>query len=434
MSVLMLLIIGMIVVAGVMVLALTGAGKGKSAVLPLCVGGVVLVIFAVRFLSLGVDFAFLLFVIPGFIIVGLIVFAIVKSGKGGLIVAGSIVGLLVLLAVGALFFTLARSTMQVRQAESIQQAMTAEVSSAVWHEGVEREFVANVYPSKRAAAGAMDKRLVVVLHDVAGEDHGKISVLAGSVEKTYVKEMTKTLGGLAGRFLAEGEEGGDVVVELALVDGESVDAPWSAGGDKKVESGRFEATVRSGDESLTVSTSFVEKPWVENFSEFLNRNQDRQLLLVRSSDTCTSEAQAHQQTLRDACNRVSNILRGMQADPSILPAKLDVSEGELSSAGLIVDRFTQRFSGMAGPIWREAILVDTSEAKLSSLAQKKIVVSRVKRKSWFRTVGTLVGMFLLICIVYMFLNAATRGYYSWTLRIALVVLMCVGVFLVLMLV
>jgi hypothetical protein len=123
----------------------------------------------------------------------------------------------------------------------------------------------------------------------------------------------------------------------------------------------------------------------------------------------------------------------MQADPSILPAKLDVSEGELSSAGLIVDRFTQRFSGLAGPIWREAILVDTSEAKLSSLAEKKIVVSRVKRQSWFRTGATLVGMFLLICIVYMFLNAATRGYYSWALRVALVVLMCVGVFLVLML-
>ena len=126
-------------------------------------------------------------------------------------------------------------------------------------------------------------------------------------------------------------------------------------------------------------------------------------------------------------------MRGMQVDTSILPADFSVSENELSSAGLIVDRFTQRFSGLAGPIWREAILVDTSEGKLSSLAQKKIGVTRMKRQSWFRTGVTLVGMFLLICIVYMFLNAATRGYYSWALRIALIVLMCVGVFFVLML-
>jgi len=87
---------------------------------------------------------------------------------------------------------------------------------------------------------------------------------------------------------------------------------------------------------------------------------------------------------------------------------------------------------LAGPIWREAILVDTSEAKLSRLAQKKIVVTRVKRQSWVHTGATLAGMFLLIWIVYMFLNAATRGYYSWALRIALIVLMYIGVFLILL--
>jgi hypothetical protein len=172
---------------------------------------------------------------------------------------------------------------------------------------------------------------------------------------------------------------------------------------------------------------------VENFTEFQSRNPDRQYLLVRSNDTCTSQGQAHQQTLSQARSRVSQVLRGMQTDSSILPANFKVSERELTSSGLIVDRFTQRFSGLAGPIWRQAVLVDASEGKLTALAAKKMNLSRMKHQSWGRIALTLLGMFAVICIVYMFLNAATRGYYSWSLRITLVVLMGVSVFLVLML-
>ncbi len=121
----------------------------------------------------------------------------------------------------------------------------------------------------------------------------------------------------------------------------------------------------------------------------------------------------------------------MQSDSSILPTNFDVTENDISSAGLVIDRFTQRFSGMAGPIWRQALLVDRSQSKLEELANKKINISNVKHETWGKMTITLLGMFTLICLVYFFLNAATRGYYTWALRIAVGVLMIVGVFLVL---
>ena len=114
-----------------------------------------------------------------------------------------------------------------------------------------------------------------------------------------------------------------------------------------------------------------------------------------------------------------------------MPASMAVSEDELSSGEFIVDTFTQRFSGLAGPIWREAILIDTSENKLNKLAQQQITFSRAKLLYWARTGGTLAGMFALICVVYLFLNAATRGYYAWSLRIVLIIVLGIGVLVVL---
>ncbi len=73
----------------------------------------------------------------------------------------------------------------------------------------------------------------------------------------------------------------------------------------------------------------------------------------------------------------------------------------------------------------------TSENRLSRLAERKTAFSRAKRITWAKTGGTLAGMFALICVVYLFLNAATRGYYAWSLRIALIIVLGIGVLVVL---
>jgi hypothetical protein len=47
---------------------------------------------------------------------------------------------------------------------------------------------------------------------------------------------------------------------------------------------------------------------------------------------------------------------------------------------------------------------------------------RTVRVTWAKMLGSIAGLLALIVVVYLFLNAATKGYYAWSLRIAGVVL------------
>ena len=97
----------------------------------------------------------------------------------------------------------------------------------------------------------------------------------------------------------------------------------------------------------------------------------------------------------------------------------------------MLDRFVQNFEGSAGRIWRQALLIDGSTTKLEQLAHRKMVMARALKMNWARMFITVFGLLLLITVVYAFLNAATKGYYTWSLRIAGIVLAAVVIILLL---
>ena len=99
-----------------------------------------------------------------------------------------------------------------------------------------------------------------------------------------------------------------------------------------------------------------------------------------------------------------------------------MTSNDILERDFIVDRFTQNFDGRAGKIWRQALLIDASVGKLEELAHHKTVVARAIKWSWARMFGSIAGLLTLITVVYAFLNAATKGYYAWSLRIAGIVL------------
>ena len=108
---------------------------------------------------------------------------------------------------------------------------------------------------------------------------------------------------------------------------------------------------------------------------------------------------------------------------------MDVRQGQF-----IVDKFAQSFVGSAGPIWRQALLIDVSGDKLAKLASQKSHESHQVRVSVARMGLSVVGVLVLIGAIYFFLNMATMGYYEWSLRIAGIVLAMVAVLSVLMIV
>ncbi len=374
-----LLIIPIFLIIGLFIFAVVKFGKDKPAVIPLCVGGFIAAILgSVFFLRMG--FMFLpMFLLPGLLVLGLIVFAVGKSGQGkGLLVVLGVVGLIVAVLLGAKLFS--RVSVDTRVMETTVRVQTARVTAepAIWHEGVEKEFLADVYPSRRAAVLALGRQVAETIIDSSlvdaqisreigllqdDHDRGLLTELARQIERHSTQESVTC------RVLQNGNDAPwradtdntmvtqlKLWVRLGFDDVQTKQVSWN----DEVSSGKVWLKVKGPEGISSGEVRFAEKPWVESFPDFLSGNPSRHLGLARSGDSCISRQEAHQQAVADAMMRISQMLRSVQKDPSIVPANMAISENDLSSGGFIVDSFTQRFSGLAGPIWREAILIDTS--------------------------------------------------------------------------
>ena len=65
------------------------------------------------------------------------------------------------------------------------------------------------------------------------------------------------------------------------------------------------------------------------------------------------------------------------------------------------------------------------------LAQKKIRGYNMERQSWAYHVMSAIGVAIVICVIYLILNAATKGYYTVVLRILTITGIIVAVIILL---
>jgi len=199
-----------------------------------------------------------------------------------------------------------------------------------------------------------------------------------------------------------------------------------------IVSGTFGVTISNQSRKTMITVDFVEKPWIENFSDFMNVQPDKQYIVAKSSESCLAPGEADQRAMEDACVQVSGMLNGYS--PPIRYGVnyvngLKANPADIQESNMVIDKFIQSFDGSAGKIWRQAILLDVSPEKLNQLADKIAGITRVRRERRLSTIGSIAGLFVLITIVYIFLNAATKGYYAWSLRIVGVVLALILIFL-----
>lgn len=146
-----------------------------------------------------------------------------------------------------------------------------------------------------------------------------------------------------------------------------------------------------------------------------------------------TEAEANQQAVQNACAQVADMLDQTLPRRSGVPVSFakPVNSADILEGNFILDRFVQSFQGAAGKIWRQALLVDVSTEKLKNLAQRKAIIALARKTGFARMFFSVIGLIVLITAVYAFLNAATKGYYVWSLRIAGVVFAFVVIILLL---
>jgi len=351
---------------------------------------------------------------------------------------------LVLLLLGAFFIVMPqRRIVRYQEIEPLELTLpdSGQITAAIWSPGIEDEFVADVYPSKVSAVRSLGLRMARPVRQVLADQLSpkRIVLLKGDYDNQLVQEFGKAVAKVFPEtpWFIKDEwtemKPDEVWMKLEFFDIQARSAQWQSSYGKSVTSGRIEATAFVKSRQSTINARFVEKPWVDDFSDFLNNKSNSSFIVAKSSESCLTESEANHQALDNACMQVSQMLERASGRLSGIPATLlsQVNSNDVLESGLVLDRFVQSFEGSAGKIWRQALLIDASRDKLTQLARRKADMIRAKKMGWARTFSSIASLLVLITVVYVFLNAATKGYYVWSLRIAGAVLALLLIFLLL---
>jgi len=312
------------------------------------------------------------------------------------------------------------------------------VTPPIWMDGIEKQFQVDNYPSIRSAARGLTDKVSDALPSILSQQQEPMEIkVLGNVERTILDQVARLLHNhfhLTDIKVVENnrlssfvdridkkESIAMVKVNITAIGSFSISepVPFSA------KHSTLQITATAPDGQITESIGFLDKSWVDDFADYINRNPKGHWLLALSQGPGATEQEAQQQAMTNACGQLARLLqeRGQLNGP--------VSPGNIRRGDFIEDRFVQKLQGLSGPIWREALLINGAPEKLEKLARKIANVTAHQRQTKRTTILSLLGMLAVISGVYLFLNAATRGYYTWSLRIMLIILAGVGVFLVL---
>jgi len=304
-------------------------------------------------------------------------------------------------------------------------------------------FPADLYPSSALAARAAATQLKSSVARLSGGG-ASLPVLhvVGKVEPDVLKQVADTLRE-------------DTLVERVEVHRlPSAEAPAPPGRDILLcavradsgSQGSVQLVLSNPAGQVSQSARFVAKPWAADFARYISESPQARIA-AQSRRPCATLQEARQAALDDATNQIlPQVLQSVDRAvaegrwPSrVRPSPAEVRQWlqmEFGRGVLVKDRFAQRFARPYGNLWRQSLLIDASPRHLDSLASN--IMSRASRlrrtevRGWYRLGMTLGGLVVLIVAVYLVLNAATKGYYVWVLRLAAVALIAGGAVVVLL--
>ncbi len=292
---------------------------------------------------------------------------------------------------------------------SISDEITNSALSDIWGEGFEKSHLADVYPSKAYAAKALGWHIADKLSG------NKVNLFNENADKSLLFSMTEGISEIDGSIIVKVA---NKVIELSGQD-VLVDIDCSSPGEIRL-------TV-SGVKNFLVKTRYQDKDWLIAPDAHVRNGY----FVARSYGTSLSPTEAASQAKRQVLGYVSKKLKPQRNLKHIENISnyftyedlIDVSKlGEYGNSlinidDIIDDSLSQCFSSASGRIYRDAILVKLSQNNLTCLS--RLIGSRAssEQQSFLQRLGAFAGMMLLISGVYVFLNYATKGYYTLSLRI-----------------
>ena len=196
----------------------------------------------------------------------------------------------------------------------------------------------------------------------------------------------------------------------------------------------------------TRPSSAPSKPWLDDWMSFVNSDSNHRWIRGDSARTALSAEEAVANACTDAANELLPLVRSQMSANAAGRASIRVADSfvlqkttELLVNGTAVqDRFVQRFDRSYGQIWQASVLIDASPRKIEAVArsvadqaradyQEKLASQKRQALQQTATWGSLAAFLAVIVVLYWFLNAATKGYFTWRLRFGAVTLIAFGI-------
>ncbi|HEY1685163.1 MAG TPA: hypothetical protein VGG19_10400 [Tepidisphaeraceae bacterium] len=171
--------------------------------------------------------------------------------------------------------------------------------------------------------------------------------------------------------------------------------------------------------SLEVRNSPIKsssKQWIDDFAAF-RINHPGHWIVGRSPDPCLSEDEAQRTARENAAQAVWTLVPARLRNAEDADALKRSLTAAIASGGLQADYLAERFDRPYGTVWTESVLLDASPQKLDSFLSGR---ERAWRKRQHLIAAIRSGAFILVAaawLLYIFLNAVTKGYFTTRLRL-----------------
>jgi hypothetical protein len=208
-------------------------------------------------------------------------------------------------------------------------------------------------------------------------------------------------------------------------------APPRERGAVEISAGPFSLTVKPGDLSAEIGREWTGKRWLDDYASYVNSSATRSHMVGRSRQVAFSHEEARQLACIDAARQMYDRMRG-RLHPRLTQAdeRARVVQGiaqELMGGRGLLDYHSTQAHKYGEEVWTQAVLVDASDRRLASMAERFNATVRERRANFAQTAASVAGLVVLICLTYGLVNAWTKGYVRGRLRAGAVLGMVAGV-------
>lgn len=309
-------------------------------------------------------------------------------------------------------------------------------SGVAWYPEVDDRFDADSHPSMSAAGRALGRKLVGLIDHSTEAEQGPPIIQIHASQTRMHDEFENALNELATVMRSQYPEAQVLVDHLSTgnsvsrLDPQAVSiqlrmtvvrartpASWPPSDSEMIAN--ILAELDTGPNKVSTSVRMIDKPWVDDFDEFVNSSRGNGIVLDgRSGRLAMTQMEARGAALDDAVSMLTPLaVEVLKAQKQLLVRTPDEAEiaarlkKELLAGQLVVDSFSQQLGHPMGNVWREAVLVRVDYPWLERVFSTYLLQRQKVQRDRLSLGAALLLLTVGIVVIHGALNWITKGYH-----------------------